>query len=230
MKDQSEKPEGEIISAYCTCTAGMYGTSNHIAGLLFRCEHAVKTGATKIACTSKSATWVVAKGKQLLNYAKAKDVVWKKSHYLTSPTDRQAEVMARKMKQAFTPLTKKKSEDVKDGAKMRVDLHTLLAPDIPDSCFSLTMEGRRHENKSIELPKTIIELSKETLTSDELKSKKSPWCNGYGVRLATERSRVRSPPWERSLDLSQRHQVLVLGPGNGLDSVYISLRLSMQSS
>ena len=70
-KDQSEKPGGEIISAYCTCTAGMYGTCNHIAGLLFRCEHAVKTGATKIACTSKSATWVVPKGKQLLNSAKA---------------------------------------------------------------------------------------------------------------------------------------------------------------
>ncbi|KAH3885437.1 hypothetical protein DPMN_009431 [Dreissena polymorpha] len=149
----------------------MYGTCNHIAGLLFRCEHAVKTGATKIACTSKSATWCVPKGKQLLNSAKAKDVAWKNSHYLKSPTDRQAEVMARKMKQAFTPLTKKQSEDVKDGAKMHLDLHTLLAPYIPDSCFSLTMEGRRHNNKSIELPKTIIELSKETLTSDELISK-----------------------------------------------------------
>ncbi|KAH3849327.1 hypothetical protein DPMN_091726 [Dreissena polymorpha] len=30
---------------------------------------------------------------------------------------------------------------------------------------------------------------------------RSQLCNGYGVRLATERSRVKSPPWERSLDL-----------------------------
>ncbi|KAH3820424.1 hypothetical protein DPMN_122170 [Dreissena polymorpha] len=35
----------------------------------------------------------------------------------------------------------------------------------------------------------------------------SPWCNGYGVRLATGRSRVRSPPWKRSLVLPQRHQL-----------------------
>ncbi|KAH3800755.1 hypothetical protein DPMN_154397 [Dreissena polymorpha] len=47
-----------------------------------------------------------------------------------------------------------------------------------------------------------------------------------GVRLATVRPRVQSPPW----DLLQRHQVLVLGPENGLESVYISRRLSTQSS
>ncbi|KAH3786154.1 hypothetical protein DPMN_164257 [Dreissena polymorpha] len=108
------------------------------------------------------------KRETVAEFCKSKRCHIEKSHYLKSPTDRQAEVVARKMKQAFTPLTKKQSEDVKDGAKMRLDLHTLLAPDIPDSCFGLTMEGRRHKNKSIELPKTIIELSKETLTSDEL--------------------------------------------------------------
>ncbi|KAH3724019.1 hypothetical protein DPMN_049821 [Dreissena polymorpha] len=48
---------------------------------------------------------------------------------------------------------------------------------------------------------------------------RSPWCNGYGVRLATGRSRVRSPLWERSFNLPYRHQVLVLGPGNGLESI-----------
>ena len=55
-------------------------------------------------------------------------------------------------------------------------------------------------------------------------------CTKFVKWVATGRSRVRSPPWERSLDLPQRHQVLVLGPGNGLESVYISLRLSTQSS
>ncbi|KAH3695278.1 hypothetical protein DPMN_082735 [Dreissena polymorpha] len=47
----------------------------------------------------------------------------------------------------------------------------------------------------------------------------SPWCNGYGVRLATGMSRVRSPLWERSFYLPYRHQVLVLGPGNRLESI-----------
>ncbi|KAH3875752.1 hypothetical protein DPMN_039028 [Dreissena polymorpha] len=40
----------------------------------------------------------------------------------------------------------------------------------------------------------------------------SPCRSGYGVSLATGKSRVRSPLWERSFDLPQRHQVLVLGP------------------
>ena len=48
-KDLSERPGGKILSAYCSCTAGMLGTYNHIAGLLFRIEHAVKTGLTKQA-------------------------------------------------------------------------------------------------------------------------------------------------------------------------------------
>ncbi|KAH3818182.1 hypothetical protein DPMN_119780 [Dreissena polymorpha] len=38
---------GKVLSAYCTCTAGMFGTCNHVAGLLFRIEHAVKTGETE---------------------------------------------------------------------------------------------------------------------------------------------------------------------------------------
>ncbi|KAH3727844.1 hypothetical protein DPMN_053789 [Dreissena polymorpha] len=36
-----------------------------------------------------------------------------------------------------------------------------------------------------------------------LQKGESPLCNGYGVRLATGRSRVRSPLWEHSLDLSK---------------------------
>ena len=58
---------------------------------------------------------------------------------------------------------------------------------------------------------------------------RSLWLIAYGVRLGTGRPWVRSPLWESSLDLLQRHQVLVLGPGNGLESVSISIRLSIQS-
>ncbi|KAH3823524.1 hypothetical protein DPMN_125330 [Dreissena polymorpha] len=68
-----------------------------------------------------------------------------------------------------------------------------------------------------------------TARSKEIHTR-SPWCNGYGVCLSTGRSQVRSKQWECSLDFPQRHQVLVLGPGNGLKSVSISLWLSMPSS
>ena len=44
-------------------------------------------------------------------------------------------------------------------------------------------------------------------------------CSGYGVCLAIERSRVQYPMWECSWDFPHRHQVLVLVPGNRLESV-----------
>ncbi|KAH3858375.1 hypothetical protein DPMN_100998 [Dreissena polymorpha] len=47
----------------------------------------------------------------------------------------------------------------------------------------------------------------------------SEWCSGHDAHLASGMSRVRSPLWERSLDFPHRHQVLVLVPGNGLESV-----------
>ncbi|VDI16499.1 Hypothetical predicted protein [Mytilus galloprovincialis] len=52
-----EKATGEIGSSYCTCTAGLGGTCNHVAGLLFRVEATNKLGAS--ACTSLPCTWKV---------------------------------------------------------------------------------------------------------------------------------------------------------------------------
>ena len=54
-KDLIDSIGGEILSAYCTCTAGLYGSSNHVAGLFFRVEAAVLTGLSNPACTSVSA-------------------------------------------------------------------------------------------------------------------------------------------------------------------------------
>ena len=38
-KDVGDIPGGQIMSAYCTCTAGMLGSCNHIAEVLLRIEH-----------------------------------------------------------------------------------------------------------------------------------------------------------------------------------------------
>ena len=56
-KDSKDKPGGKIISTYCTCTAGLHGSCNHIAGLLFRVESAVLRGITKPTCTDRLARW-----------------------------------------------------------------------------------------------------------------------------------------------------------------------------
>ncbi|KAL5021513.1 hypothetical protein ScPMuIL_000668 [Solemya velum] len=56
VKDQASVPGGEIKTAYCSCTAGMLGCCNHIAGVLFRMEAAVMAGITDPACTSRRKT------------------------------------------------------------------------------------------------------------------------------------------------------------------------------
>ena len=58
---------GAILSAYCTCTAGLLGSCNHVAGLLFRVDAAVLIGVTHPFCTSMLASWnVPSKKKQII--------------------------------------------------------------------------------------------------------------------------------------------------------------------
>ena len=45
---------GEILSTYCTCTAWLYGSCNHVTGLLFRVKADVLTGLSKPTYTSIS--------------------------------------------------------------------------------------------------------------------------------------------------------------------------------
>ena len=45
-KDFKYEVGGAILSAYCTCTAGLLGSYNHVAGLLFRVEASVLIGVT----------------------------------------------------------------------------------------------------------------------------------------------------------------------------------------
>ena len=62
-KDLIDIIGGEILSAYCTCIAGLYGSCNHVAGLLFRVEAAVLTGLSNPTCKSVSAAWDIPKTK-----------------------------------------------------------------------------------------------------------------------------------------------------------------------
>ena len=52
QKDTVDKPGGDILYAYCTCTAGLQGSCDHIVGMLFHIESAVATGATRPSKTS----------------------------------------------------------------------------------------------------------------------------------------------------------------------------------
>ena len=55
-------------------TADMLGSCNHIAGVLFRMEHAVKTGLTRPASTSQSCKWNVPSKKNNIKTGKVSDL------------------------------------------------------------------------------------------------------------------------------------------------------------
>lgn len=110
-KDCTDRPGGKVLSAYCTCTAGMLGSCNHMAGLLFRVEHAISTGESSASKTGKPSTWNVPKGKTVMTAMKASDADWTKGRYgrnFNSAADRKQQ---RAKKQVFTPLSKLQSSE-----------------------------------------------------------------------------------------------------------------------
>ena len=55
---------GKILVGYCTCTAGLLGSCNYVAGLLFRVGVVVLTCYCNPTCTSTPATWNIPCGKK----------------------------------------------------------------------------------------------------------------------------------------------------------------------
>ena len=51
------KLEGRFMNTCCTCTAGLMGTCNHIAALLFRIGAAISISAIDPTCASVLAKW-----------------------------------------------------------------------------------------------------------------------------------------------------------------------------
>jgi len=60
----------------------LHGSCNHIAGLLFRVEYAVRTGLVDVSCTSQACVWNLpsAKGSLTQPHVAAK-LEWKRAHY-----------------------------------------------------------------------------------------------------------------------------------------------------
>ncbi|WAR01055.1 hypothetical protein MAR_025427 [Mya arenaria] len=80
-KDRPACVGGRVLVSYCSCAAGMLGCCNHVAGVLFRVEDAVKRGITKKSKTSVLATWNVPRTKPVMRPFKAREMSWTKSSY-----------------------------------------------------------------------------------------------------------------------------------------------------
>ena len=66
-KDFKYEVGDAILNAYCTCTAGLLGSCNHVAGLLVRVEASVLIGVTHPTCTSMLPAWnIPSKKKQII--------------------------------------------------------------------------------------------------------------------------------------------------------------------
>jgi len=78
IEKDSDTPARSIASAYCTCTAGLLGCCNHVIAMLFSPKAAVRTGVTKLYCTSLLSKWNVPKGTKTILEHKPHGVKWER--------------------------------------------------------------------------------------------------------------------------------------------------------
>ena len=85
QKNKPNEPGGYIHSAYCTYTAGIIGTYNHVTGMLFCIENSVQTGLTTPSETSILCRCNIPKGRKVDTTVKpVRDLVFEKSFYTKS--------------------------------------------------------------------------------------------------------------------------------------------------
>ncbi|KAL5021765.1 hypothetical protein ScPMuIL_000920 [Solemya velum] len=169
-KDRDEAPGGYIVSAYCNCTAGMLGSCNHIAGMLFRVEAAVKTGMTKPTCTSQISTWNVPSKKITMKPLRVSDASWTKDHYKKTGSSRKPSLDAKK---SFTPLTKQQQQFAENVVDLRKKVLGAVKKGAPNSCFVQLIEKKRtvHTEANIACPLGVVDVAgnlREKFTVDQL--------------------------------------------------------------
>ncbi|XP_069114201.1 uncharacterized protein [Argopecten irradians] len=144
------KDSGAVKSAYCTCSAGLGSTYNHVAGLLFRVEAANKMGYT--SCTSIPCSWTQpSKKHKTVIPIKLKDMTITKSRH--GETDKRP--LTAKGKASFNPV---------QGAATNIDKNemlstfaTALREALPNSCLNRGTVYRDEHISAEESPKITIQ-------------------------------------------------------------------------
>ena len=85
-KESVESPGGKIVSAHCTCAAGLLGACNHVAGMLFRIEAAVLKDFSNLTCTSQLSNWNIPKQKKKRKPGKLSNCLIKQDKYTKKAT------------------------------------------------------------------------------------------------------------------------------------------------
>ena len=162
-KDLTEKPGGEIVSAYCACTAGLQGSCNHVVAMFFRVESAVATGETRSSKTSTGCQWNIPSGiKVTLKATKAEELYFAKNKYTKSNntiSNKQKE--AKRQFNAYKPsLHKKHLKDLNNIQEIRNKLFGEIGGDIKNSCLAELIHGKRKatRDKTCDMPPSLPSL------------------------------------------------------------------------
>ncbi|XP_047130217.2 uncharacterized protein LOC124810062 [Hydra vulgaris] len=174
-KDKGNIIGGEVKNAYCTCTAGLLGSCNHVAGLLFRIESAVITGVSNPTCTSLKASWNVPSKKKLIEPGLVSNFVFTQDSYLKKSVQKSTEKRksAGQFKIKFQVMSDSQKKVLNNGDIVRSELFNEIQNIIPNSCFvELTEQKKKQHIPSVALDipslKEFANLFKTNLDQDEI--------------------------------------------------------------
>ena len=157
-----ETPGGEVLSAYCSCTAGLGGMCNHITGLLFRLENAVIRGLTKPSKTSKLCNWNVPKGSSIgLNFCPVTELNFQKNHYIKL-SDRNLKEEAESYQKFEGSLHENQRNELRNFDSIRTRLFKTIKEEIPKSRLTEILENRplnrEKTTQQVDLPLPLFDV------------------------------------------------------------------------
>ncbi|XP_057303348.1 uncharacterized protein LOC130640806 [Hydractinia symbiolongicarpus] len=142
VKDTPSRPGGQIISAYCSCTAGLYGACNHITAMCFRIEYAVRAGMTNPSKTSTLCTWNVPSGTKVNTKAEEiSEIHFDKPHYMKDHEASQKINEAKAKFKLFSPSDPSRLKKLQNKDNIRTELFAVIKDDIKGSTLWECMEG-----------------------------------------------------------------------------------------
>ena len=147
-KNKGDFIGGEILAAYCTCTAGLLGSCNYVAGLLFRVEAAVLTGYCNPTCTSALATWNIPRGKKQIQPDEVSKFLFTQDTYMKKATQETLEKWKSKaeVKKTFGVMTDSQFDRFSNRKIVRQEFFNEACAIIPTSCFVELIESKQKKS------------------------------------------------------------------------------------
>ena len=142
---------GTILTAYCSCTAGLSRCCNHVIAALYKINFAVSEGLTNPSCTEVKSKFNDM-SKKVIKGCKIKDITFEKH------------VLCRETKKPLINSTVKRSFDPRgsEPAKINEELFFEKLRDIkPTSCVLLYCENKNEESMPPALPELAAILRDE---------------------------------------------------------------------